>query len=146
MLTQVELTRYEKRIEHWRRFGRFAEEKILDRRRRIVSFAPGSIFAFVRWASNDFGTVISRIDIVRAVAQGEPYAPHIFLEGACFAASGGFIPIAVAIGMPVWRAREAKNIDTYGSARWATLAEAKGAGLLGPDGVVLGKLERRGIG
>ena len=61
-LTQVELTWYEKRTEHWIRFGRFAEEKILDRRRRIVSFKPGSVFAFVRWASNDFGTVISRID------------------------------------------------------------------------------------
>ena len=79
-LTQVELTWYEKRIEHWIRFGRFAEENILDRRRRIVSFKPGSIFAFVRWASNDFGTVISRIDIVRAVAQGEPYATLPFVR------------------------------------------------------------------
>jgi Protein of unknown function (DUF2840) len=32
---------------------------------------PGSIFAFVRWASNDFGTIISRIDILRAVAPGQ---------------------------------------------------------------------------
>ena len=79
-LTHVELTWYEKRIEHWIRFGRFAEEKILDRRRRIVSFVPDSIFAFVRWASNDFGTVISRIDIVRAVAPGEPYATLPFVR------------------------------------------------------------------
>ena len=35
------------------------------------SRCPGSIFAFVRWASNDFGTIISRIDIVRAVAPGQ---------------------------------------------------------------------------
>lgn len=79
-LTHVELTWYEKRIEHWIRFGRFVEEKILDRRRRIVSFVPDSIFAFVRWASNDFGTVISRIDIVRAVAPGEPYATLPFVR------------------------------------------------------------------
>src|SRR5699024_3991547 len=26
---------------------------------------------FVRWAANDYGTVVSRIDIVRAVAPGE---------------------------------------------------------------------------
>jgi Protein of unknown function (DUF2840) len=70
-LTHVELVWLEKRIENWIRFGHPAEEQILDRRRRIVSFAPGSIFAFVRWASNDFGTVISRIDIVRAVASGQ---------------------------------------------------------------------------
>lgn len=70
-LTHVELLWLEKRIENWIRFGHAAEEKILDRRRRVLSFAPGSIFAFVRWTSNDFGTVISRIDILRAVPSGQ---------------------------------------------------------------------------
>ena len=72
----------------------------------------------------------------------DAYAPPIFVEGAYIASSGGFISIAVAIGMSVWRAREAKNVETYGSARWATPVEIKSAGLLGPDGVVLGRLER----
>src|SRR5882762_9496341 len=70
-LTHVELLWLEKRIENWIRFGHAAEEQILDKRRRILSFAPDSIFAFVRWTSNDFGTVISRIDILRAVAPGQ---------------------------------------------------------------------------
>jgi hypothetical protein len=70
-LTHVELLWLEKRIENWIRFGRHAEEQILDKRRRILSFSPGSIFAFVRWTSSDFGTVISRIDIVRAVPSGQ---------------------------------------------------------------------------
>jgi len=70
-LTHVELTWIEKKIEHWLRFGRHVEKKILDRRRSIVSFTPDSIFAFVRWASNDYGTIISRMDIVRAVETGE---------------------------------------------------------------------------
>lgn len=72
----------------------------------------------------------------------DAYAPPIFVEGAAIAASGGFIAIAVAIGMSVWRAREAKNVQTYGSARWARPDEVKAAGLLGPDGVVLGRHER----
>jgi hypothetical protein len=72
-LTHVELTWIEKKIEHWLRFGRRAEEKILDRRRSISSFAPDSIFGFVRWASNEYGTVVSRMDIVRAVEAGERY-------------------------------------------------------------------------
>ncbi|MBI1260599.1 MAG: IncP-type conjugal transfer protein TraG [Rhizobiales bacterium] len=72
----------------------------------------------------------------------DAYAPEIFVEGAFIAASGGFISITVAIGMSVWRAREAKNVETYGSARWARPDEVKGAGLLEPDGVVLGKLDR----
>ena len=73
-LTHVELLWLEKRIENWIRFGRHAEEQILDRRRRILSFAPGNMFAFVRWMSNDYGTVVSRIDIIRAVAPGRPCA------------------------------------------------------------------------
>ena len=44
-LTHVELIWLEKRIEHWIRFGRDVAEQILDRRRRILSFAPDSIFA-----------------------------------------------------------------------------------------------------
>ncbi len=72
----------------------------------------------------------------------DAYAPAIFVEGAYIAASGGFIAIAVAIGMSVWRAREAKRVETYGSARWAEAAEVKAAGLLGADGVLLGKLDR----
>ena len=79
-LTHVELTWIEKKIEHWLRFGRRAEETILDRRRRISSFAPGSIFGFVRWASNDYGTVVSRLDIVRAVAPGESYQTLPFVR------------------------------------------------------------------
>jgi hypothetical protein len=70
-LTHVELLWLEKRIENWIRFGRHAEEQVLDKQRRIVSFAPGHLFAFVRWISNDFGTVISRIDVIRTVAPGQ---------------------------------------------------------------------------
>lgn len=79
-LTHVELTWIEKKIERWLRFGHRAEEKILDRRRSISSFRPGSIFAFVRWASNDFGTIVSRMDIVRAVEPGAPYQTLPFVR------------------------------------------------------------------
>ncbi|MCK1627892.1 conjugal transfer protein TraG [Bradyrhizobium sp. 160] len=72
----------------------------------------------------------------------DAYAPHVFIEGAYIAASGGIIAAVVAIGMSVWRAREAKNAETYGSARWAETKEIEHAGLLGPDGVVLGRFER----
>ena len=71
----------------------------------------------------------------------DAYAPHVFIQGAYIAASGGFIAIAFAIGMSVWRAREAKNVETYGSARWARADEVRAAGLLGPDGVVIGKFD-----
>ena len=72
----------------------------------------------------------------------DAYAPHIFVQGAYIAASGGFLAIGIAIGLSVWRAREAKTAETYGSARWATAGELRDAGLLGEDGVVLGRFRR----
>ena len=75
-----ELTWFEKRIEHWIRFGRITCDQIVDRRRRIVSFRPGAIFAFVRWSANDYGTVSSRIDIVRAIGPDEPFTTLPFVR------------------------------------------------------------------
>lgn len=79
-LVHVELTWVEKRQENWIRFGTHAQEQIVDRRRRILSYRPGAVFAFVRWAANDFGTIISRIDIVRAVARGDAYQTLPFVR------------------------------------------------------------------
>ncbi|WP_065754536.1 conjugal transfer protein TraG [Bradyrhizobium paxllaeri] len=71
----------------------------------------------------------------------DAYAPAVFVEGACVAASGGIISIIVAFAMSVWRAREAETAATYGSARWASQFEMRRAGLVGPDGVILGRIE-----
>ncbi len=73
-LTTVEILWLEKRIENRIRFGRSVSEQLVDRNRRVLSFAPGSIFAFVRWTSNDFGTVLSRVDILRAAIPGQRYS------------------------------------------------------------------------
>ncbi len=78
-LTEVELIHLEGKAERWVRFGREREERILDRRRRVLGFAPGSVFAFVRWASNDYGTLVSRIDVARAPREGEPFSTIPFV-------------------------------------------------------------------
>ena len=70
-LTEVELLWLEKRIENRIRFGASLRKRCSIVADGCCHFAPGSIFAFVRWTSNDFGTVISRIDILRAVAPGQ---------------------------------------------------------------------------
>jgi len=72
----------------------------------------------------------------------DAYAPDVFDKGGMIAASGGFLSVAIAIALSVWRAREVRNAETYGSAQWATPGEIKDAGLLGPDGVVLGRYRR----
>ena len=78
--TLVELTFQKKKVERWIRFGRKSFEQIIDRRRSLIGFAPESIFAFVRWASNDYGTIVSRLDILRAVGRGEPYQTVPFVR------------------------------------------------------------------
>ena len=55
------------------------------------------------------------------------------------ATSGGFVAIVVAIAMSVWRGRENRNANTYGTARWATREDIRKAGLLSDTGVVLGQ-------
>src|ERR1700691_2401212 len=69
----------------------------------------------------------------------DAYARPIFVEGAYIAASGGIAAVGVAIAMSVWRAREVKRRTTYGSARWAETREVRHAGLLGDNGVILGR-------
>jgi Protein of unknown function (DUF2840) len=103
-LTHVELIWLEKRIEQWIRFGHDVAEQILDRRRRILSFAPGSVLAYVRWAANDFGTVVSRIDILRAVMPGEAFSTVPFVR------PGGEILLRIAGWPKVERVLQA--IDT----------------------------------
>jgi type IV secretion system protein VirD4 len=73
----------------------------------------------------------------------DAYAPHVFVEGGYIAAAGGVAAVAVATAMSVMRAREAKRVTTYGSARWAETREIRDAGLLGDDGVLLGRWRRR---
>ncbi|KEZ19449.1 Type IV secretion system protein VirD4 [Sphingobium yanoikuyae] len=68
----------------------------------------------------------------------DAYAPTIFETGAFIAVSGAMAAVVVAIAMSVWRAREEKKSETYGSARWATEKEIRKAGLYVDEGVVIG--------
>jgi type IV secretion system protein VirD4 len=69
----------------------------------------------------------------------DAYAPQIFDTGGMIATSGGFIAIIVAVTMSVWRGRETRSSNTYGSAHWATRSDIIKAGLFGENGVVLGR-------
>ena len=70
----------------------------------------------------------------------ESYAPKIFNHGGVIAAASGLLAAVVAIVASVWRARQSKQVTTYGSARWASKHEVSQAGLLSSEGVMLGLL------
>jgi len=100
-ITTVELTWIEQSTERWIRFGAPILDKIIDRRRRLLSFAAGSVFAFARWASNDYGTVLSRLAIVRAVADGEAYStlPDVTPGGEVLLHLGGWPRVRQALAL-----------------------------------------------
>jgi hypothetical protein len=70
-LTTVELTWRAGEVEQWIRFGRAVQEAIVSRQVRRLAYAPDAIFALARWAANDVGTTLSRLDILRATHAGE---------------------------------------------------------------------------
>jgi len=74
-LTHVTLVWREGSQEDWLKFGKPVAEKIIDRRQRVESYAAGQVFGLVRWAANDYGTIRSTLDVVRAVGAHEPCAP-----------------------------------------------------------------------
>lgn len=78
-LTTVDLLWFEGRVERWLRFGSIVHEQVIDRRRRIVGFQAGAVFALVCWTANDHGTAFSQLDLLRAVAPGEAYCTVPFV-------------------------------------------------------------------
>jgi len=71
----------------------------------------------------------------------DAYAPEVFNTGGSIAACSSLLALAVAIGMAIWRARQARQVTTYGSARWADVEEVRKAGMTQAAGVFLGLLE-----
>ncbi|MCY1277303.1 Conjugal transfer protein TraG [compost metagenome] len=71
----------------------------------------------------------------------DAYAPAIFNFGGGIAAGSGFLAVLLAIAMATWRARQSKQVTTYGSARWADAKAVCEAKLAKPAGVFLGAFQ-----
>jgi type IV secretion system protein VirD4 len=67
-------------------------------------------------------------------------APRTFDIAGLIAVSGGVLSGLAAIGGAAWRASNPKNVTTYGSARWADNSDLRSAGLIGDDGLFLGRV------
>ncbi|WAE51465.1 conjugal transfer protein TraG [Stutzerimonas frequens] len=66
------------------------------------------------------------------------YAPQVFDIGGAIAAASGMVAVGVAIVMSISRSRQSRLVTTYGSARWAEVADIHAAGLDRSAGVFLG--------
>lgn len=95
-LTHVTLVWREGQHEDWIKFGRPVAERIVSRSERIESYMAGQVFALVRWASNDFGTVRSTLDVVQAVNSGEHCAtvPQVDPGGELLLSVHGWFKVA----------------------------------------------------
>lgn len=131
MLTEVELVFHEGVLERWIRFGRWAEERIVNRRRRVVGFAPGEVFGLVRWQAGEQGTLQSRIDILRAVARGEAFTtvPFVAPGGELFAHVSGWPKVSKVL--EAIEAVEASGVEPRDAAPdyWRHVASRIEAGL-----------------
>ncbi|BAI97806.1 conjugal transfer protein TraG [Sphingobium sp. TA15] len=69
----------------------------------------------------------------------DAYAPIVFDKAGALAAASGFVGCAAAIFGSLWRARQSRQVTTYGSARWASPRDVRRAGLYRSAGVMLGR-------
>ncbi|WP_176591856.1 conjugal transfer protein TraG [Sphingobium sp. EM0848] len=69
----------------------------------------------------------------------DAYAPIVFDKAGALAAASGFVGCGAAIFGSLWRARQSRQVTTYGSARWASSRDVRRAGLYRPAGVMLGR-------
>ena len=71
----------------------------------------------------------------------DAYAPEVFAKAGMLAAAGGLFGIIIAVIGSLWRARQDKEVTTYGSSRWAQPQEIKDSGLFNSSGVFLGRYD-----
>lgn len=70
--------------------------------------------------------------------QFDAYARAIFETGATIFLVGVTVSVIIAFAFSLWRSREARHSDTYGTARWARSRDIDRLDLTKGDGVVLG--------
>jgi type IV secretion system protein VirD4 len=121
----------------------------------VVSIVGGGLWASTQWTAATLGNQ-PQLGVPLTTIVGQPiyapwrlfewwyayeaYAPDVFRTAGMLAGGSGLAGTVVAIVGSLWRARQSKNVTTYGSARWAKFEDMKRAKLFAGQGVFLGKL------
>jgi len=130
-LTRVTVVFLADRVNDRVRFGTPTAERIIDRRARIELYAPGSVFGYVHWRANRYGTQLWRLWVLQAAKPGERAetvpgiapAAHIWLSAAGMARVTRALALIDAI--------EAQGLDaaTLPESYWRTVHNRLAAGL-----------------
>lgn len=122
-LTRVSLIFVPDRFNAWLRFGRPHEVRNLDAERRHAYFEPGSLFAYVWWSANSYGTLEWSLMVLSACLPGERVLRLRGIE------PGAEVLLRIAGGSKVRRALaaidaiegEGINAEQVSSAYWRVL-------------------------
>ena len=87
--------------------------------------------------------LIGQILVVLAIVLFGLWAATQWTASMLGSAATGFVGCGAAVFGSLWRARQSRNVTTYGSARWATSREVERAGMFRDSGVFLGQLDGR---
>jgi hypothetical protein len=71
--TRVEITFIPGQFEQWLAFGNPISDEKIDAEHRCLTFTPNSFFALARSSTTAFGTIVARLDVLRAVSPGQPF-------------------------------------------------------------------------
>jgi len=130
-LTRVTVLFLADRVNDRVRFGTPTAERIIDRRARIELYAPGTVFGYVQWRADRYGTQLWRLWVLEAAKPGERAetvpgvapAAHIWLSTAGMA--------RVTRALTLLDAIEAQGLDpaTLPESYWRTVHNRLAAGL-----------------
>lgn len=70
-LTRVEIVFLKTFVNHRLRFGDPLAVDEIDRRRGVALFTPGSVFGYIRWEANKYGTRLWRLTVMQAGRPGD---------------------------------------------------------------------------
>lgn len=130
-LTRVTILFLADRVNDRVRFGKPAGERIIDRRARIEFYAPGSVFGYVQWRADRYGTQLWRLWVLQAATPGERAetvpgiapAAHIWLSTAGVARVTRVLALIDAIEV------QALDAATLPESYWRTVHNRIAAGL-----------------
>lgn len=125
-LTQVQLHFVRNRINHRIRFGQPDEIVKLDKYRKVALFGADKTFGYIRWRSNEHGTIDWRLYVLKTISKGHlSCIPGIAPAVKMLLSAGGKVAMKRALPVIDNLEKEALNgIENIPESYWLTLSNS----------------------